>query len=103
MAESFDKAVKHDAGETGTVQPVRHILEPPQVAPQEASNSVHGAQPEISLGHPNAMYSQTGHGEERIPIDDILGKQGSLVRETSAIKAYPGAYTPQKKMECVYK
>ena len=93
--------MKCNAGETGTVQPVRHMLEPPPIAPQEADNSVHRAQAEISLGHPSAMYPQNGYGEERIPIDDILGKQGSLVRESSAIKAYSGAFFPLKKVKCV--
>lgn len=80
------------AGESGSVQPVRLVQATPLVASQEAVIPVYGEQVEGGLGPTNAVYSQTGsgYGEERIAIDDILGKQGSLVRESSAIKAYSG-------------
>ena len=78
-------------GETGSVQPLRLIQEPP-VVPSPEAIPVHEDQVEMCPRPTNAIDSQNGnvYCEDRIPIDDILGKQGSLVRESSAIKAYSG-------------
>ncbi len=74
------------------MQPVQHIQDPPCTLALAGTTNLQAARTEASSGIAVAGYSQAGF-DEQIPIDEILGKQGSLVRESSAIKAYPGGVT----------
>lgn len=82
------------AGGTGSVLPVQQVHSSSAAADPSAMQAADQGPAEEAPLPSDSRYQEPQ--DEQLPIDAILGKQDSLVREGSAIKAYTGEEIPQE-------